>query len=51
MVGVVDTGAVEVVGEARVRGGRLCFLGLPLPHPKPDPHPIISDLYDMCINQ
>ena len=47
----MDVGAVEVVGEARIRGGRPYFLGLPLPHPKPDPHVAINDLYNMSINQ
>ena len=43
---VVDAGAVEVVGRARVRGGRLCFLGLPLSHPEPSVCPAITDLYN-----
>ena len=41
---------VEVVGGARVRGGRPCFLGLPLPCPELDPYPAINDLYNICIN-
>ena len=51
VVGVVDADAVEVVGGARVRGGRPCFLDLPLPRPELDPCPAISDLYNICINQ
>ena len=44
VMGVVEAGIVKVVGEARVRGRRLYFLGLPLPHLEPDPRPVISDL-------
>ena len=44
-MGVVDAGIVEVVGGVRVRGGRPCFLGLPLPRPELCVHPAISDLY------
>ena len=44
MVKVVETGAMEVVGGVRVRGGRPCFFGLPLPCLKPDdPRPTIND--------
>ena len=44
---MVNAGAVEVVGGARVRGDRPCFLGLTLPHPELGPHPVISDMYNM----
>ena len=38
---------MEVVGGAQVRGGRPCFLGLPLPRLEPGVHPAISDLYNI----
>ena len=46
VVEVVDASIVEVVGEARVRVGRPCFFGLPLPRPEPDSCPAINDLYN-----
>ena len=49
MVRVVDVGTVEVVGGARVQGGRPYFLDLPLPRSKSDPRPTISDLHNICI--
>ena len=51
VVGVVDMGIVEVVGEAQVQEGRPCFLDLLLPHLKLDPRHTINDLYNMCVNQ
>ena len=46
-MGVVDTGVVEVVGGARVRGGRPCFPSLSLPHLELGIRPAISDLYNI----
>ena len=40
--GVVDVGAVEVVGGVQVRGDRPCFLNLPVPRPDPDVRPANS---------
>ena len=45
LAGVVDAGTVEVVGRAQVRGGRLCFLGLPLHRLELGVRPAISDLH------
>ena len=47
MVGVVDAGTVEMVGRARMRGGRPCFLILSLPCSELDPRPTICDLYNV----
>ena len=44
---LVDVDTVEVVGGARMRGGRLCFLSLPLSRPDPGLYPAISDLYNI----
>ena len=40
----MNIGIVEVVGGARVRGGRPCFFDLPLPRIElDDPRPTIND--------
>ena len=44
---VMDAGAVEVVGGARMQGGRPCFLNLPLPHLEIGVHSSIIDLYNI----
>ena len=46
-MGVVDAGAMEVVGGARARGCKSCFLGLPLHSPAPDVCLAINDLYNI----
>ena len=51
VVGVVEGGAVEVVGGAQVRGGRPYFFDPLIPCPKlDDPCPAINDPYNICIN-
>ena len=47
LIEVVDVGAVEVVGETRLQGGRLCFFGLLLPHPELGVRFAITDLYNI----
>ena len=45
--GVVDASAVEVVDGVWVRGGRPCFLGLPIPHLDLGVYPAIANLYNI----
>ena len=47
IVGVVDAGAVKVVGGARGRRSRPYFLSLPLIRSEQDAHLAISDLYNV----
>ena len=52
VVGVVEAGAVKVVGGVQVQGGKPSFFGLLLPRPEPhDPRLAINNLYNICINQ
>ena len=46
-MGVGDAGILEVVGAVRVRGGRPCFLGPPLPRSEPGVRPAITNLYNI----